>query len=87
MTVIHIAVSNQFVNLEDGKTLRQGPTLGRVQFSCAYRPDNSLYSVSLSPGSDVSTQAPLVSECTLSLFLSARKPVCAISLGAGAFCK
>ena len=41
-----------------------------------------LYSVSLSPGSDVSTQVQLVSMCTLSLFLWDPEPVCAISLGA-----
>ena len=44
--------------------------------------DINLYSVSLSSGSDVSTQMQLLSVCTHSLFLRARKPVCAISLGA-----
>ena len=39
-----------------------------------------LYSVSLSPSSDVSTQAQLVSACTHSLFLCVLEPVCAISL-------
>ena len=41
-----------------------------------------LYSVSLSYGSDVSTQTQLLSVCTHSLFLCARELVCAISLGA-----
>ena len=41
-----------------------------------------LYSGSLSSGSDVSTQTQLLSACTHSLFLRAREPVCAISLGA-----
>ena len=41
-----------------------------------------LYSVSPSPGSDVSTQAQIVSTCTHSLFLCAREPVCAVSLSA-----
>ena len=41
-----------------------------------------LYSGSLSSGSDVSTQTQLWSVWTHSLFLRARKPVCAISLGA-----
>ena len=42
----------------------------------------SLYSCSPSPGSDVSTETQLLSECTHSLFLRAREPVCAVSLGA-----
>ena len=41
-----------------------------------------LYSGSPSSGSDVSTQAQLLSVYTHSLFLRARKLVCAISLGA-----
>ena len=41
-----------------------------------------VYSASPSPGSDVSTQAQLVSAWTHSLIMSAREPVCAISLGA-----
>ena len=41
-----------------------------------------LYSVSLSSGSDVSTQTQILSACTHFLFLRAREPVRAISLGA-----
>ena len=41
-----------------------------------------LYSVSPSPGSDVSMQMQLASTCTHSLFLHAYKPLCAIPLAA-----
>ena len=41
-----------------------------------------LFSVSLSSGSDVSTQTQLLSVCTHSLFVRAREPVCDTSLGA-----
>ena len=41
-----------------------------------------LYSVSPSPGSDVSMQAQLVGACTHSLFLCVHKSVCAIAPGA-----
>ena len=43
---------------------------------------SSLYSSSLSSGSDVSTQTQLLSVYTHSLFLREREPVCAIFLGA-----
>ena len=43
---------------------------------------HTVYSVSPSPGNDVSTQAQLVSVCIHSLFLYVRELVCTISLGA-----
>ena len=56
----------------------------RNQITQIYTPflKSILYSVSASPGCDVSTHAQLISLCTHSLFLSVREPGCAISLAA-----